>query len=490
MSTSAELRATTIVAGFPLLGAALVSIYALTGWRSSMSGGHFLAFCGFGLLCFLPLFRAFLATGVDILEPVFWISGLYFLYFGVDSIQYAGHAQVVKSLVLATCGVAAFQVGYYSITRGASSYRAFEITGTPGIGKAWIVYLIGLTATVISIGTGNFFGQYKNTNTFLAAYLGGFTALRFIGFILVPSSAIDRKSLRRAALLAMLLLVPEILIVVLTTSKQLMVYPLLGLIMMRHYLATRVRLISFAALALILTPVFSLLYAIRSVWYFYVPSQSVSFSDLGLFLREIPGQVLALDASAWSSFADNSLRRFHGTFSLLKILDAGGEVPSGYGAYHGISYLLSILMPRFIQPDKPDANYQVFFGHNFAGIPSNLEVMIPPTHMGVFYLDYGIVGIVLGQLLFGMGVAGVYVLFRRFFQSGCKWVLALYAYVFVEMLKIETNPFELFSAGVKMLPLLALVFWFMRSRRSSAVVAGRQAAPVFFRVVSKGSVLP
>ncbi|HEY6393335.1 MAG TPA: hypothetical protein VIX89_18780 [Bryobacteraceae bacterium] len=478
--SNAGLRATAMVASFPLLGAALVLIYAWTGWRDSISAAHFLAFCGLGVLCFLPLFRAFLAAEVDILEPVFWISGLYFLYFGVDSIQYAGHAQVVKSMVLAACGVAAFQVGYYVVTRRASSYRVFERNGAPGIGKAWIVYLIGLAATVVSIATGNFFGQYKNTNTFLAAYLGGFTALRFIGFILVPSSAVDRKSLRRAALLAMLLLIPEILIVVLTTSKQLMVYPLLGLIMMRHYLAKRVRLISFAALALILTPVFSLLYAIRSVWYFYVPSQSVSFSDLGLFLREIPSQVLALDATAWSSFAENSLRRFHGTFSLLKILDAGGEVPSGYGAYHGISYLLSILMPRFIQPDKPDANYQVFFGHNFAGVSSNLDVMIPPTHMGVFYLDYGIAGIVVGQLLFGMAAAGVYVLFRKFFQSGCKWALALYAYVFVEMLKIETNPFELLSAGVKMLPLLSLVFWFMRSRRSSGVFTWRRPAPVFF----------
>jgi len=99
--------------------------------------------------------------------------------------------------------------------------------------------------------------------------------------------------------------------------------------------------------------------------------------------------------------------RFYGTDSFMVVLDATDQ---GYPLQHGktLADLLYFYVPRAIWPGKPES-YSMAFGREFLAATSDAgESFFTPSLPAELYLNFGVVGLLVGGLLTGRLLWDVY----------------------------------------------------------------------------------
>ncbi len=438
---------------------------------------HFLQVAGMLVIAAIVYLRAMLRRDTDQMEPTKLIAWLYLLYFALNSTQQEPGRLVTSALNIALVGFAGFVLGSGIVRPYRAGALGPAVTSSPlcpSIGRAAIVYGLGVAGLVIGIATGNFFGQYEPKNPEWRVYLGVLEMFRFVGFGLLVGLALKRRTLAIVLLLAGAILC-ETGVAVITTAKQLALYPVLMVLVLFNYTGRRIKIGTLAGIAAGAVVVFSVMYAVRTVWEGHISSNDAGFSGVSTLIQEVP-QVLGsygVNGLLEKHAKQSGVSRFCGAESLTYIV-ARGDDRAGYAGYEGMEYFLDGLIPRFLHENKRPTDYQVMFGHEFAGISGDINVLIPPMRIGVLYLDYGLAGVLLGEIAFGVICGWLY---RRMGRSLAElgWcVLPFYCYYLIEMCKIEVHPGEWVNAQLRSLPAMAaLAFVALGGSGMRALARGR-----------------
>lgn len=410
---------------------------------------------------------------LDLVSPGPFFALVFLLYFPLNSLKHLDSEHVVGATFLSMAGIMAFFAGYYYIKR-PPPLEPVAPRDAAQLPLNWVLiaYGMGLVGTYLSITTGNFLGQYRAEDINISPYLGVLTLLRFQGFILLCAALFCRERVAWTPVVILLLI--ELSLAFLTTSKQLVVYPVLALLIAWNYTRERVPARWFALTGLAVFPILVVTYAIREVWFVYISSQHQVLEGAWALAQITPELIAGLRIDDIWALATNVFDRFHGTESLVRIMERGDRLPLQYEEYQGLAYLGKLLVPRFIWPDKPEATYQIMFGHEYFDVPHGLDVLIPPTQIGVMYLDYGVPGVLIWQVLMGVFVATFYNWFRNALHHRA-WLVGLYTLFLIEALKIETNPFELLSSSVKTAVTMYLLYQLAKvlERHRTAPASGK-----------------
>ncbi len=142
------------------------------------------------------------------------------------------------------------------------------------------------------------------------------------------------------------------------------------------------------------------------------------------------------------------------------------QTPSLYPFAGGNTYyeLPAIaLVPRAIWPTKPALTTGADFSQTYWQIPSFLRTSTPLTQVGDLYRNFGLWGVILGTLLWGVVIGG----WQRLRQ---RWTSPLFACVFLYSVLyyvtyVESDLPELLATAAKILPLVGLVAWLLLPRQ-------------------------
>jgi hypothetical protein len=124
---------------------------------------------------------------------------------------------------------------------------------------------------------------------------------------------------------------------------------------------------------------------------------------------------------------------------------------------------LGILTPRFINPAKPDMSIGNSVAREF-GVISPLDdfTNLSPTYMGEFYMNFGIMGVVIGMFLVGIGAVLVD---RWLIVSAMSWTLPIVVYLVrwqESFIGHSIVPF--LKSAIVWVPILLLVHYIVRHR--------------------------
>ncbi|PZS07612.1 MAG: hypothetical protein DLM64_14600 [Solirubrobacterales bacterium] len=118
-----------------------------------------------------------------------------------------------------------------------------------------------------------------------------------------------------------------------------------------------------------------------------------------------------------------------------------------------------ILVPRALWPQKPSLTTGGDFSHTYWEIPSSVQTATPLTQTGDLYRNFGLVGVVVGMLLWGLAVGAWQRLAWRL-HSPRFAVVFIYSLVYT-IAGIESDLPELIAQSAKALPAVALVAWLL-----------------------------
>lgn len=396
--------------------------------------------------------------------PIGVLIGLYFFYFPINFLFLMEVEHSYFSLAYASIGIASFLFGVVlTLTCCNAGKTCVELrlkNENRDKNGVLVVYFLGLIGTVFSISTGNFFGQYEVTNKFISPILGVSNQLRFLGYAAFAAFFIRSPS-KKIKILFYFSFVVEILLAFLTTSKQLIIFPILVALMCRAYFGAGMPSLKIIVSALVVFSLFVVTYAVRGIFYTYIGDAQISLVDIVKLFSAIPQALASISKDELFLLAQKVVERFHGLHSLNLILET--QTPDNYYNYSGFRYFIALLVPRVFWAEKPDADYQIMFGHEFYGIQENLRVLIPPTQIGVMMLDFGVWGVAFFQCLIGVLTAAMTIWGRKNTNDFSVLNYMLFIYLFFQLTKIEAHPAEILSATLKSTPLLIIVIYFSRA---------------------------
>lgn len=158
----------------------------------------------------------------------------------------------------------------------------------------------------------------------------------------------------------------------------------------------------------------------------------------------------------------------------LTILLEKGSAPVTLPRWSTLQWVPEAFVPRAVMPSKADPGR---FGNSYSrayGLsdPGNTRTSVTVTHPGELYLNFGLLGVVVGMPLVGL----LYRVVSTALQSrrGDPGVLALYAVASWPLLESHENVIALGLVGtIKVLLVLGLLFWVASAFRLWTGMPGR-----------------
>ncbi len=177
----------------------------------------------------------------------------------------------------------------------------------------------------------------------------------------------------------------------LSGSKGALLFPLVGLLMVRHYCYRRINWRTVVALGAIVLVVFAAGYAYRSAG-----ARRADFGEGMTSYYQNPAALL-----------ETLVGRFYGTDSFAIVLDS---VHNGQPLLMGRSFadLLTWYIPRWLWPGKP-VSFAITFGQEFMpGAAGAGDTYYSASLPGELYLDFGRFGLLLGGIVIGLFLRYLY----------------------------------------------------------------------------------
>lgn len=130
-----------------------------------------------------------------------------------------------------------------------------------------------------------------------------------------------------------------------------------------------------------------------------------------------------------------------------------GEAPLA-GGESFLSGMVSSL-PRLVWPGRPQLNLGAWFPIQYLGAPRGTETAIPMPRIVEFYVNFGLVGVVLGGAMMGGILRGI----RGLLRVRTAPALALFIYLATQFIVAGEKPFSRMFALWKPLALLLVCMW-------------------------------
>ena len=372
------------------------------------------------------------AVSIDIWEPIYPAS-LYFIlifpirsfYALVEGTAFLGEAPFSPELleawlfaaIFAALGFIAFLLGYFSRLGKA---LAGTIAPLPSVWDLFRLRLAILTLTVVGMGALGTLVSYTGgpsvylMNKHLSLSAPGTTYLYslFTCLSLASILAYILCAIYRGGMLTLGLLLPVTLVAGISTgARGFVLYPILGLLIVRHYLIRRtnfwqVGLMIF--LIIIIMPIFN------------VYRQTANFD-----------QIVAESIQAYSRFSllvEHLLNRFHGMDAFIY---AVRDTPNTMEFQLGATLLPVVVawIPRFVWDEKPIVSFAKVFAETywdqwFAGTGVAPSV----TLFGEAYINFHLAGVLIAGWISGVALRLIYhYLVNRSFGTSGVFIYAVMA---------------------------------------------------------------
>jgi len=463
-----------------LLGAvALALIAALSG---VVPPGTAAAIGALMLVCSVPLLRHVARNNpIDSLEPLITFSLIYFLVFGlgalhasIDPLAYGSlFTDPLPGLLMALAGLPLLLLGYYWLPQGSVRKLASwfpEWNMGPAIGTAVVFLVIGAVALaqLFRPGTYFFYAAITQSTTDLSV-TGFFQGFFFIGLTMLSIIAFStgRKSLR----LTVLVLAVAATIALLPTARRYWLLLIAVAVVVPYHFYRRPIPVK-AIVGTILALVF-LLYPIGQLY------RNASLDALQSGPSEVPRVAISMANSlsqmSPGEYVSFSMRAAFYRVNYALVLTRMEQVyPDQQDYLYGKTYLPGVtsLIPRYFWPDKPSFDYYNEFGRATGFLPSwDTTTVIFYSSVGELYLNFGILGLVIGMLVYGVLFKALYATVGESGRSPSA--VLLYSLVFLDLVRVEgplgpalPADFRWFAVGLVTLMLLGAV----RRRRVPAQV--------------------
>ncbi|HKW17953.1 MAG TPA: O-antigen polymerase [Terriglobales bacterium] len=228
----------------------------------------------------------------------------------------------------------------------------------------------------------------------------------------------------------------------LSGSKSALLFPLIGFLIVRHYCYRRITWRPLVALGAAVLIVFAAGYAYRSTG-----AQASQFEQGVASYYQNPVVLL-----------ETIVGRFYGTDGFAIVLDS---VRNGQPLLMGKSFsdLLTWYIPRWLWPAKP-LSFSLTFGEDFmAGAPGAGDVYYSPSLPGELYLNFGVVGLLLGGIVTGRFLRFMY---RKLIEQRPRRIEAIVLYAVIAPLaaSLSGGPISVILEFIMTRVILfALFFW-------------------------------
>jgi len=152
--------------------------------------------------------------------------------------------------------------------------------------------------------------------------------------------------------------------------------------------------------------------------------------------------------------------RIHGLDSLMAVIK---KTPDEIGYQYGRNILITpliVMIPRGFWPGKPVLDFSREFAQKYWGTQPDEQNLLATTHMGDLYLNFGIVGLMLGCMFFG-------IMFRFAHEfctaEGHDGRMLAYPFLLMHFAMIEGDIAAVYADLGKMLILIMLISWFLKT---------------------------
>ncbi len=419
---------------------------------------------GWAFLCVLAALLPFLTRDrtapFDFLEPIyplclyaillFGYRGIYLLGAGWQfDLPFATSALIVKALILASVGILALQIGYYSGVgeRLARQVPLAELLGAGERGYPAIAILVCAAVGVAGIAL-----QAKlragSTEADVASMAGTYWAVPAImplplAFIMIVINGEGKRWTASRAMASGSLLVAILGSFAIYQSKAWLLRPFFYLLVAYHYRQKKLTGWKAPAICLLGT----LAFCVTNLFKLYYHGFRGNLLSTVSFLESVAGP--------WR-MADLLFSRFYGTDDIAVVLQ---HVANTHRFWMGSSLaeMLYWFVPRAAWPNKP-YTFGIGFAHLFARYTGHENTaFVSLSLFGESYLNFGIVGVVVVGVGFGIVSRAVYVYLVH--RAGTKSAIILYAIALLHLMYFLQGSFagHVGMMAVEVTPMLAMM---------------------------------
>ncbi|MEA2443118.1 MAG: hypothetical protein QOJ12_410 [Thermoleophilales bacterium] len=431
-----------------------------------------------GVVLLTTAFLRYSQTGGDCLDPLFLISLVFFFYFVLHgvwvvfneqllsaSIPFPYSSHLAGAAVLVAVAFLSLIAGYFLIP--SRKHRDGAPTILASVDRAPHGLLIALFVFgLLCNGAAAAAGGYSKTNVNVYNAGGNVLVFRTLGYAAYVAYVVaicqaylyppgrDRTRARRLAFGVML--PAQIAIAFAVGAKQEVVFTILPLLVAHNYLSGRIRARSLLATGLIFVFVVTPVIQASRVGPGNVSNNQFATGLGGIAdtLTSVPKQLSVLTRPVDLLDGYNVIqRRTNGLESVALALRYTPN-PNPYQHGRALAAVPLSLIPRFVWPNKPlyspGKDFSVSYGGESEGRGYGLT--IAPTYPGDLYINFGLVGVIVGSLLFGLGLrATANLLGTR--RRGRSLPLVVYLIVIVPAMLVEQD----IAAGINAVMLRLLV---------------------------------
>lgn len=412
------------------------------------------------LLTLYPLIRAYLTKFYDLFEPIYIISFLYFLYFGLRAILLIYNPRTFLgiealrttdlnvALLYSIIGFGALLIGYYSpisniiSTKLPKFKRIFSSKNNKYILHSGIIliflYIIGIIGRVLNINIFGFQGSaFKAADSpFLerlpyANLIVSFSTLSTYIFALY--TIISFKIKRHYTIVALMAIL-EILFIFLGGWKSAIIPILFILFISYNYIVKKIKLRNATVLVILFIFIIILIFPVitryrSSVVNIYREEGILSINKLVNIAPKIDIQYRNINTAFWS--VCNRIGGIDSLIVLIKRLEC-------YKMGETIFPIFSFFVPRVLWHSKPALSIGNVFAVEFLGWDPRYKSQAAVMQIGDLYWNFGIIGIIIGMFIFG-------VLYRSFYfylivrQKDSLIAIFFYVFCMLNFQNIEGN---------------------------------------------------
>ena len=450
---------------------------------------YLLAFLLFSI-CSIPILIHVRIKTFDLLEPIYIVLVLYFLYFGIRTvfillsppyISTAPNLDTVSdmniinlALLYTIVGIIFMIIGYYSrlpaVICKVIPRIKFIWNERKAIKRIYILYFIGLFIRLFIIQQGLLvrFGVRK-VPVVLVNIMQIFAQIPLYAYALYAVYFFSVKGRRPSIILGLIILFSEVGFAFMSGWKGNFIILMFILLIAYHYGLHKIRIRSvLIPLIVVLLIVFPLVNTYRYIYPILVQKENVSILNVRGFFRVTAAVLERMKEYSLMEYIAFSfggfINRFAGIDSLSVTIK---RTPEAMNFQYGrtISWLFLWPIPRVIFPNKPNLSFGGVFGVKYWGWPEEpWHGSAAITQIGEFYLNFHLIGIILGMFLSGIIYRLAYLYFIKKGIVDKRISVFLYSFAFVHLLRIESN-IAMAYAGLLQAVLFGLVIaWFLNVR--------------------------
>lgn len=442
----------------------------------------------------IPVFIGVASKSFEIFELIYPISVFYFLFFGVRTLyilsspadlhlMYWGFPPAIDfdvidlTLGYTIVGFVFLLIGYYSfipkiMSKSLPRLRLLKssLQGKGIVKKIYLIYAVGILFRIVllSRGLALFILPEGADLTFLniMQLLSRFTIFGYALYSIWLFSSF--KITKRKLIPWLVMFTIEVGWAFLSGWKGtfilLVTIPLIAYHYLRQRLSIRrILLPATVGILILIFVIFPVINTYRVIIWKEGPVVSVGefVSHMGIVHDKLRGY-------SWSEFQQISLRPFMNrmvgldSFSMI-LMKTPETVDFQMGGT--LRYLFIAWVPRVLWEEKPIIDFGKWFAINFFNQPPGIDNSMGITNIGELYLNFHVLGILLGMFFIGIIYKTAYLYFIKYGKASAISVF-LYIFVFFGLISIGGSITTMSVSLLQTLFLLFLISWFLKVKIS------------------------